>query len=145
MLSPTGEALNFFNESGLGPLRSGGSGGSWEFTAEGKKLGAKVGGAVEAAATPEEATALLEQAQPLQSEALQISIQLDDPDVADRAVLTARLDELNGQAEVLKLQAYELMDWQMIWQWPAIGALLVLLLFLALFRERRDESEDGEG
>lgn len=41
-LSPTGEALSFFNECGLGPLRSGGSGTGWEFTAEGKKLGVKV-------------------------------------------------------------------------------------------------------
>ncbi|MFP6874626.1 MAG: hypothetical protein VCA55_14085 [Verrucomicrobiales bacterium] len=45
-LSPTGEALSFFNECGLGPLRSGGSGTGWEFTAEGKKLGAKVTGVV---------------------------------------------------------------------------------------------------
>ena len=45
-LSPTGEALNFFNESGLGPLRSGGSGSGWEITADGKKLGAKVGGTI---------------------------------------------------------------------------------------------------
>jgi hypothetical protein len=45
-LSPTGEALSFFNECGLGPLRSGGSGTGWEFTAEGKKLGAKVAGVV---------------------------------------------------------------------------------------------------
>ena len=43
----------------------------------------------------------------------------------------------DGQAEALKLEAYEHMDWQMIWQWPAVGALAVLLLFLALFRERR--------
>ena len=54
-------------------------------------LGAKIAGAVETAATSPEAAALLEQAQPLQSEALQITIRLDDPDVADRAVLTARL------------------------------------------------------
>ena len=46
-LSPTGEALSFFNECGLGPLRSGGSGTGWEFTAEGKKLGAKVAGVVD--------------------------------------------------------------------------------------------------
>ena len=46
-LSPTGESLSFFNESGLGPLRSGGSGTGWEFTAEGRKLGAKVDGVVE--------------------------------------------------------------------------------------------------
>ncbi len=45
-LSPTGEALSFFNECGLGPLRSGGSGTGWEFTAEGRKLGAKVEGVV---------------------------------------------------------------------------------------------------
>ena len=46
-LSPTGEALSFFNECGLGPLRSGGSGTGWEFTDEGRKLGAKVDGVVE--------------------------------------------------------------------------------------------------
>ncbi len=46
-LSPTGEALSFFNECGLGPLRSGGSGTGWEFTEEGRKLGAKVDGVVE--------------------------------------------------------------------------------------------------
>ena len=45
-LSPTGEALSFFNECGLGPLRSGGSGTGWEFTADGRKLGVKVEGAV---------------------------------------------------------------------------------------------------
>ena len=45
-LSPTGEALSFFNECGLGPLRSGGSGTGWQFTAEGRKLGAKVEGAI---------------------------------------------------------------------------------------------------
>ena len=45
-LSPTGDALNFFNESGLGPLKSGGSSGGWEITPAGKKLGAKVGGVV---------------------------------------------------------------------------------------------------
>ncbi len=45
-LGITGEALGFVNESGLGPLRTGGSGGGWEFTAEGKKIGAKVAGVV---------------------------------------------------------------------------------------------------
>ncbi|MCP4848455.1 MAG: hypothetical protein GY899_10970 [Verrucomicrobiaceae bacterium] len=45
-LSPTGESLSFFNECGLGPLRSGGSGTGWEFTEEGRKLGAKVDGVV---------------------------------------------------------------------------------------------------
>ncbi len=100
-------------------------------------LGAKIGGEVEGAATSAEATRLLEEAQPYQSEALQLEIQLDDPEVADRPVLEARKKELDARAEDLKLQAYEHMDWQMIWQWPAAGALAVLLLFLALFRERR--------
>ncbi len=46
-LSPTSGAQQFFNACGLGPLQSGGGGGSWEFTPEGKKLQAKVDGVVE--------------------------------------------------------------------------------------------------
>ena len=45
-LSPTSEGLSFINECGLGPIRSGSAGRSWEITDEGRKLGINVEGMI---------------------------------------------------------------------------------------------------
>ncbi|MFO1051622.1 MAG: MFS transporter [Planctomycetota bacterium] len=101
-------------------------------------IGAKVAGSVEAAATPPAAAALRDQAGEKQAEIVRIDVELDrGVDDARRVVLQADRKRLDEEANTLKLQAFEKMDWAMIWKWPAIGAGVVLLLFLAMFKGPR--------
>ncbi|MCC6784431.1 MAG: MFS transporter [Planctomycetes bacterium] len=99
-------------------------------------IGAKIAGQVEDLYKPAEAVALLDAASERQAELTRIAIRFDAGGVpdAERVELETRQKTLEGEANTLKLQAYEKMDWGAIWRGPAIGAAAVLLIFLALFR-----------
>lgn len=102
-------------------------------------IGAKVAGEIEDAATPPAAKALLGEAGTRQAELIRIAVRFDKGEVAadERAAVTARQARLEDEANALKLRAYEAMDWAAIWKWPALGAGVVLLIFLAGFRGPR--------
>jgi nucleoside transporter len=86
-------------------------------------VGAQLVGRLVAAATPESARQLQEQSARLAKEGFAAG----DPSL---------LDQSNG----LATQASALIDWQMVWMWPAIGAGAILVLFAVLFRDRMVES-----
>jgi nucleoside transporter len=106
-------------------------------------FGAKIGGEVEAHYTPPAAAALLGEAGKGESERNAIARRFDLGQVpdAEREAVTARDKALESEVNTKRLAAYEQMDWASIWKWPAIGAGIVLLLFLASFRAQRPQVE----
>ena len=106
-------------------------------------IGAQVAGNSEDTNKPAEARVLLDSAGERQGELIRIAVRFDRGEVseAERPAVEARRDALETEADTLKLQGYEKMDWAAIWTWPAVGAGAVLLLFLLLFRPRREEEE----
>ncbi|MBA3314491.1 MAG: nucleoside permease [Planctomycetaceae bacterium] len=94
----------------------------------GMAIGAQIAGYVETQYTPAETGTLL-------GEANEVGERLTalDPNSAAAKELEAEKDELTRQA-------YSAMDWQTIWTIPAGASLVVLLIFAAVFRDRREHA-----
>lgn len=92
----------------------------------GMLIGAQVAGVIEEQYTPAASTALSAEVQEIGARIAQIEQQ------SGRAAEIAQLAAEQGQKA---LEALQLVDWQTIWMIPAALAGVILLLFLALFRE----------
>jgi len=102
----------------------------------GMLIGAQIAGRVEAHYTPaDESTALNDQAKELLD-----TIKDETPEKEKK--------DIEAKADALKVEALQLKDWQGIWAIPAGAAAVVMVLFVALFKEEDAElaveSEGGE-
>ncbi len=93
----------------------------------GMLIGAQVAGVWEERNTPQETRQLLSEVQELGSEIARIeSVEGSGP----------RIGELKAQQEARLKKAQALIDWRLIWALPAGLSAVVLLIFVAVFRER---------
>lgn len=90
-------------------------------------IGAQLVGRLVAAATPPEAQEL----------------QARSAELAKQAFATGDATAAKQAAE-LASQAGQMVDWHMVWLWPAVGAAAVMILFALLFWDRKVNGNDGE-
>lgn len=95
----------------------------------GMLIGAQIGGEVEQANTPDEYGIQMAAVGELGAQIAQI-----EATGGDAAALVA-------EQSAKQVQALQLIEWQTIWVIPAVIALLILLLFVATFRENKSSAE----
>jgi nucleoside transporter len=98
----------------------------------GMAIGAQIAGFVETKYTPAETATLLTDANDVGERLTSL-----DPNSAEAKSLEADRDELTRRA-------YSAMDWKAIWYIPAGASLVVMLIFAAVFRDRRAELATDE-
>ena len=97
----------------------------------GMLIGAQVGGRVEAAFTPEESKGYDAQAGALLEEAK-----------AD-GLSAAEVEAKKAEAAQLSQKALKAKDWQKIWALPAVGAAVIMVLFLFTFKDDPPTASDA--
>jgi nucleoside transporter len=95
-------------------------------------VGAKVAGAIETAYTTSASAEAAAELQIAEAESTALAAQIGN---SGSAALTAQLDALNARKTELRQAQLAGMNWKMIWGIPAVMALVVMLLFSAIFKE----------
>jgi nucleoside transporter len=95
-------------------------------------LGAQAAGYIEEAYTPAESTALSAEVQQLGARIAQLQAQAGSS--------AAEIEALTAEQTAKALQALQLVDWRMIWLIPAALASVILLMFIAVFKNPRAAS-----
>ncbi|MCA9236625.1 MAG: MFS transporter, partial [Planctomycetales bacterium] len=103
----------------------------------GMLIGAKVAGEVEQRYTPAEYTVANEQALAAALKAEELTKQVADAPEGERAALETQLAEAQADANAKNVAALKLLDWKMIWGIPAGLAGAILLMFVAVFKDKQ--------
>ena len=107
----------------------------------GMMIGAQIAGRVEKHYTPPKTAELNEQAGAVgkKIEALEAESRSAEADSAREVELAA----LRKEQERLTIQALQAMQWRPIWAIPAVGAAIVMIGFLFIFRDNGDGNRDA--
>jgi len=103
-------------------------------------IGAQVTGIVGARYTPAESVALQTEVKELSGQVAALDERLEAG--GDSAAIAAEKEPLETQIGEKSMRALELMDWRSIWAIPAIGAGIIMLLFLMLFKDDNAASSE---
>ncbi|MDH3583372.1 MAG: MFS transporter [Phycisphaerae bacterium] len=58
-----------------------------------------------------------------------------DPEISGALLLQARVDALSHYQQRREIDALRVMNWTSIWMWPALGAAVIMVLFMLTFRD----------
>jgi MFS family permease len=106
----------------------------------GMAIGAKVAGVIEAMHTTEASKAFASRVVEKTAEIEQIKRTVET--APDRAAVDARLLQLENEKAELRRQELMAIEWNPLWGKPAIFAAVILLLFVILFRDRGEGTEN---
>ena len=102
----------------------------------GMLIGAQVAGRVEAFYTPEESRQLSQQVE-------QISTEIKGLEDRNDNSLAAEIAAKKQTMEEKRILALQLIQWRQVWQLPCVGAAVILVLFLMLFRDQRSSADES--
>lgn len=97
-------------------------------------IGAQVAGKVEAMHTPDASKAFAVQVGDLGKKVADVEARMATAPAAEKAVLEAELKTLVAAKEAARISELKALEWRPIWGFPAIFAGVVMLLFLAVFK-----------
>jgi nucleoside transporter len=104
----------------------------------GMLIGAQIAGRAEGYFTPKETAVLNEKAFNVGKSLEEINQKIEEVDKTDEAsfnALAANRKQLEEEKNQLEIKALQVVDWRSIWKWPAIGALIIMVLFAILFKD----------
>jgi len=93
----------------------------------GMLVGAQIGGRVEKFYTPAESVQLSGQVE-------QLSNEIKALDERNDSGLAGQIASLTQEKEAKRIQAMQMIQWRQIWLLPCIGAAVILVVFVFLFR-----------
>lgn len=108
----------------------------------GMLIGARAAGSVEARHTTEKSKAYAAQLVEINKQIGEEAIALASANEAEKPAIQTRIDELNTQSAETRMLELKAIDWKPLWLKPAGLALLVLLLFVLLFKEPKATGEN---
>lgn len=110
----------------------------------GMAIGATVAGRIEARHTPETSKTYAAQVVAKNAEAAALTAKTTTGTAEEKAIAQKQIDTLKNEAAEARKSELKAIEWKPLWGKPAIFAGLVLLLFLALFRNpSRIKPESG--
>lgn len=108
-------------------------------------IGAQVAGQIEGAYTPQESLDAKKAAQELGKEIEKKKENLESVEGEDAKAIEADIKELTEKRDAKSLKELTTKDWQSIWLIPAIGAGVILLLFIAIFHDTTADATVTQG
>ena len=105
-------------------------------------IGAQIAGKIEAQHTPEAAKEFAAQVQAASKEAQDIRAQILTAQPTEKEALQAQAEALETQAAEARKSELRSLEWKPLWGKPALFAAIVLVVFLALFRETKPASQN---
>lgn len=103
-------------------------------------IGAQVAGKIEAQHTPQLSSDLAVQVQEKAQEIAALQTQLDEAADGEQTPLQEQIDTLTEESTSIRKAELQAKEWKPIWGKPAVFAGIVLVLFLAIFRDDRKKS-----
>ncbi len=105
-------------------------------------IGAQIAGKIETQHTPEAAQEFAAQVQAASKEAQDIRAQILTAQPTEKEALQAQAEALETQAAEARKSELRSLEWKPLWGKPALFAAIVLVVFLALFRENKPASQN---
>ena len=105
-------------------------------------IGAQIAGKIETQHTPEAAKEFAAQVQAASKEAQDIRAQILTAQPTEKEALQAQAEALETQAAEARKSELRSLEWKPLWGKPALFAAIVLVVFLALFRENKPASQN---
>jgi nucleoside transporter len=105
-------------------------------------IGAQIAGKIETQHTPEAAQEFAAQVQAASKEAQDIRAQILTAQPTEKEALQAQAEALETQAAEARKSELRSLEWKPLWGKPALFAAIVLVVFLALFRETKPASQN---
>jgi nucleoside transporter len=105
-------------------------------------IGAQIAGKIETQHTPEAAKEFAAQVQAASKEAQDIRAQILTAQPIEKEALQAQAEALETQAAEARKSELRSLEWKPLWGKPALFAAIVLVVFLALFRETKPASQN---
>jgi nucleoside transporter len=105
-------------------------------------IGAQIAGKIETQHTPEAAQEFAAQVQAASKEAQDIRAQILTAQPTEKEALQAQAVALETQAAEARKSELRSLEWKPLWGKPALFAAIVLVVFLALFRETKPASQN---
>ncbi|MGA0327336.1 MAG: MFS transporter [Limisphaerales bacterium] len=105
-------------------------------------IGAQIAGKIETQHTPEAAKEFAAQVQAASKEAQDIRAQILTAQPTEKEALQAQAEALETQAAEARKSELRSLEWKPLWGKPALFAAIVLVVFLALFRETKPASQN---
>lgn len=103
-------------------------------------IGAQIAGKIETQHTPQLSTDLAGQVQAKGQEIADLQDQLAAASAGEQTTLQDQINTLTQESASIRKAELQAKEWKPIWGKPAIFAGIVLVLFLALFRDNRKQS-----
>lgn len=100
-------------------------------------IGAQIAGKIEAHYTPAESLAFGVQVTEKAAEIEQLEAQMDAAPVADQAEMKTELTVLTQERGALRKAELQAIHWKPLWGIPSGFAVVVMIVFLVLFRDKR--------
>ncbi|MEK9949300.1 MAG: MFS transporter [Verrucomicrobiales bacterium] len=105
-------------------------------------IGAQIAGKIETQHTPEAAQEFAAQVQAASKEAQDIRAQILTAQPTEKEALQAQAVALETRAAEARKSELRSLEWKPLWGKPALFAAIVLVVFLALFRETKPASQN---
>ena len=105
-------------------------------------IGAQIAGKIETQHTPEAAQEFAAQVQAASKEAQDIRTQILTAELTEKEALQAQAVALETRAAEARKSELRSLEWKPLWGKPALFAAIVLVVFLALFRETKPASQN---
>ena len=105
-------------------------------------IGAQIAGKIETQHTPEAAQEFAAQVQAASKEAQDIRTQILTAEPTEKEALQAQAMALETRAAEARKSELRSLEWKPLWGKPALFAAIVLVVFLALFRETKPASQN---
>ena len=105
-------------------------------------IGAQIAGKIETQHTPEAAQEFAAQVQAASKEAQDIRAQILTAEPTEKEALQAQAVVLETRAAEARKSELRSLEWKPLWGKPALFAAIVLVVFLALFRETKPASQN---
>tara|TARA_Y100000589_G_scaffold258832_1_gene248258 strand:+ start:2873 stop:4237 length:1365 start_codon:yes stop_codon:yes gene_type:complete len=105
-------------------------------------IGAQIAGKIETQHTPEAAQEFAAQVQAASKEAQDIRTQILTAEPTEKEALQAQAVVLETRAAEARKSELRSLEWKPLWGKPALFAAIVLVVFLALFRETKPASQN---
>jgi nucleoside transporter len=105
-------------------------------------IGAQIAGKIETQHTPEAAQEFAAQVQAASKEAQDIRTQILTAEPTEKEALQAQAVALETRAAEARKSELRSLEWKPLWGKPALFAAIVLVVFLALFRETKPASQN---
>lgn len=106
-------------------------------------IGAQIAGNIEAKHTPEAAATFAAEVAAKTVEAQGLKDQLSSTPESEKEAVQAQIAQLEEEAGTARKAELKSLEWKPLWGKPAIFAAIVMVVFLALFKDQKKDSEQS--